>query len=73
MVDECQFGPIPESEFALEPFLASLSPGPLVRESADQPATATLLNWYWLAFVGGGVSLAVGLALVATGRPFSPI
>ena len=26
-VDECRFGPIPEAEFALEPFLASLGPG----------------------------------------------
>ena len=71
-VEVCQFGPIAESEFALEPFLASLGPGPLVREPADQPSTATHLDWYWLAFVGGGMSLAGGLAFLAQDRRGEP-
>ena len=65
VVDDCRFGPIPESEFALEPFLASLGPGKLVRESAVEFSTSTILDWYWLAFVGGGISLAGGLTLLA--------
>ena len=64
-VEECRFGPIPESEFALEPFLASLGPGELVREPAVEYSTSTILDWYWLAFVGGGIILAGGLTLLA--------
>ena len=67
-VDDCQFGPIPESEFALEPFLASLGPGPIAREPAVERSTATILDWYWLAFVGGGISLVGGLTLLARGQ-----
>ena len=62
-VEECVFGPIPAAEFALEPFLASLGPGPLDRQHEFEPSTATLLDWYWLAFVGGGISLAGGSGL----------
>ena len=32
-VTECRFGPIPESEFALEPFLARLQPGEIILEA----------------------------------------
>ena len=69
VVDDCQFGPIPESEFALEPFLASLGPGPIVRETVQEPSTATWLDRYWVAFVLGGVSLAGGLGLLMTSKP----
>ncbi len=62
-VEEFRFGPIPEAEFALEPFLASLGPGPLDRQHEFEPSTATRLDWYWLAFVGGGISLAGGSGL----------
>ena len=67
-VTECQFGAIPESEFALEPFLASLRPGELTWKHAEEPSTATLLDWYWLAFVGGGISLACGSGLAIGSR-----
>ena len=69
VVDDCQFGPIDESEFALEPFLASLGPGPIVRETAQEPSTATPLDYYSVAFVLGGVSLAGGLGLLMTSKP----
>jgi len=62
-VEECRFGPIPESEFGLEPFLTSLGPGRPVRQPEVEPPTATLLDWYRLAFVGGGISLAGGSGL----------
>jgi hypothetical protein len=67
-VEECRFGPIPEAEFAPEPFLASLGPGPLDRQHEFEPSTATLLDWYWLAFVGGGISLAGGSGLALGSR-----
>ena len=57
-VEECRFGPIPEAEFALESFLAGLQPGEIVRKRVVNPAK--LLEWYWLAFVVGGISLAGG-------------
>jgi hypothetical protein len=62
-VEECVFGPIPAAEFALEPFLASLGPGPLNGQHEFEPSTATLLDWYWLAFVAGGFRLAGGSGL----------
>ena len=65
---ECRFGPIPESEFAPEPFLARLEPGGIIRKQVEEPSTATLLDWYWLAFVGGGISLAGGSGLALGSR-----
>jgi hypothetical protein len=59
-VEECRFGPIPEAEFALEPFLVSLGPGRPKGQTAVEPSTATRLDWYWLAFVVVGISLAGG-------------
>jgi hypothetical protein len=67
-VTECRFGPIPEAEFAPEPFLASLGPGRPDGPKAVEPSTATLLDWYWLAFVGGGISLAGGSGLALGSR-----
>jgi hypothetical protein len=67
-LEECRFGPIPESEFALEPFLASLGPGRPDLQPAVEPSTATLLDWYWLAFVVGGISLASGSGLTLGSR-----
>ena len=64
---ECRFGPIPESEFALEAFLAGLGPDGLIRKQVE-PSTATLLDWYWLAFVVGGISLAGGAGLALGSR-----
>jgi hypothetical protein len=67
-VEECRFGPIPEAEFALEPFLASLGPGPPTWQPEVEQSTATWLDWYWLAFVGGGISLASGSGLALGSR-----
>ena len=67
-VTECRFGPIPESEFAVEPFLARLQPGEIIRKQVEEPSTATLLDWYWLAFVVGGISLACGSGLALGSR-----
>jgi hypothetical protein len=67
-VEECRFGPIPEAEFALEAFLASLGPGRPGRQPAVEPSTATPLDWYWLAFVGGGISLVGGSGLALGSR-----
>jgi hypothetical protein len=67
-VEECRFGPIPEAEFALEPFLASLGPGRPVRQPEVEPPTGTWLDWCWLAFVGGGISLAGGSGLALGSR-----
>jgi hypothetical protein len=67
-VEECRFGPIPEAEFALEPFLASLGPDRPNWQPAVEPPTATWLDWYWLAFVVGGISLAGGSGLVLGSR-----
>ena len=67
-VEECVFGPIPAAEFALEPFLASLGPDLLSRQHEFEPSTATLLDWYWLAFVAGGISLAGGSGLALGSR-----
>ena len=67
-VEECRFGPIPEAEFALEPFLASLGPDRPNRRPAVEPSTATPLDWYWLAFVVGGINLAGGSGLALASR-----
>ncbi len=67
-VEECRFGPIPAAEFALEPFLASLQPGEFVRPPLAEPSTGTVLDWYWLALGGGGISLAGGAALALGSR-----
>ena len=67
-VEECRFGPIPETEFALEPFLADLKPGEIIRKPVVEPAIATLLGWYWMAFVAGGISLAGGSGLALRSR-----
>ncbi len=69
-VTECRFGPIAESEFAAELFLGRLKPDGIVRKhvEVEEPSTATLLNGYWLAFVGGGISLASGAGLALRSR-----
>ncbi|MEJ7638125.1 MAG: hypothetical protein WKF75_09150, partial [Singulisphaera sp.] len=67
-VEECRFGPIPEAEFALEPFLASLGPDRPKWQPAVESSTAALLDWYWLAFVVGGISLAGGSGLALGSR-----
>lgn len=67
-MEECRFGPIPETEFALEPFLASLGPGRPVQEPPFEPPAPTGLDWYWLVFVGGGLSLASGSGLALRSR-----
>ena len=38
-VTECRFGPIPESEFAEEPFLARLRAGEIIRMQVEEPST----------------------------------
>ena len=67
-VTECRFGPIPESEVAPEPFLGRLQPGEITWKQVEEPSTAALLEWYWLAFVGGGISLAGGSGLALGSR-----
>ncbi len=67
-VTECRFGPIPESEFAEEPFLARLQPGEIIWKQVDEPPTGAVLEWYWLAFAGGGISLAGGSGLALGSR-----
>ena len=67
-VEECRFGPIPEAEFAVEPFLADLQPGGIFRKPVAEPAIVTLLGWYWLAFLAGGISLAGGCGLTLSSR-----
>jgi hypothetical protein len=69
-VTECRFGPIPESEFAAESFLDQLKPEGIIRDPTGAPSdsTATLLDWYWLAFVAGGINLAVGSGLASASR-----
>ena len=67
-VEECRFGPIPEAVFALEPFLASLGPGRPNGQTAVEPSTATFLDWYWVAFVVGGINLAGGSGLALGSR-----
>ncbi len=72
-VEQCEFGPIPAAEFAVEPFLNSLKPGRGYHPPASEPAsTATLLDWYWLAFVGGGLSLTGGIGLAVSTRLKGP-
>ncbi len=67
-VEECRFGPIPETEFAVETFLAELKPGEIIRKPVAEPAIVTLLGWYWLAFLAGGISLAGGCGLALSSR-----
>jgi hypothetical protein len=67
-VTECRFGPIPESEFAEEPFLARLQAGEIIWKQVEEPPTGAVLEWYWLAFVGGGISLAGGSGLALGSR-----
>ena len=67
-VTECRFGPIPESEFAPESFLGRLKPDRIIRKHLEEPSTATRLDWYWLAFVAGGISLAGGSGLALRSR-----
>ncbi len=67
-VEECVFGPIPAADFALERFLASLGPGPLLGQLELEPSTPALLDCYWLAFVVGGISLAGGFGLAVVTR-----
>ncbi|MFI5461486.1 MAG: hypothetical protein ACHRXM_39340 [Isosphaerales bacterium] len=67
-VTECRFGPIPESEFAPESFLGRLKPDGIIRKQVGESSSATPLDWYWLAFVGGGISLAGGSGLALGSR-----
>jgi hypothetical protein len=67
-VTECRFGPIPESEFAPESFLGRLEPDGIIRKPVEEPSIAALLDWYWLAFVVGGISLAGGSGLALGSR-----
>jgi hypothetical protein len=67
-VEECRFGPIPEAEFAVEPFLASLGPGEVIWHQEVEPSIATILNAYWMAFVLGGISLTGGGVVALYGR-----
>jgi hypothetical protein len=67
-VTECRFGPIPESEFAPESFVARLQPDGMIRKPVEGRSIATLLDCYWLAFVGGGISLAGGSGLALGSR-----
>ena len=67
-VVERRFGPIPESEFAPESFLDGLKPNGISREQVKEPSTATILDWYWLALGGGGISLAGGSGLALGSR-----
>jgi hypothetical protein len=67
-VTECRFGPIPESEFAEEPFLARLQAGEIIWKQVEEPPTGTVLEWYWLPFVVGGINLAGGSGLALGSR-----
>jgi hypothetical protein len=67
-VTECRFGPIPESEFAPESFLARLKPDGIIREQVEEPSVAALPDRYWMAFVAGGISLAGGSGLALGSR-----
>jgi len=67
-VEDCRFGPIPETESALEPFLAGLEPGPPKRQPEAEPSTATWLDWYWVAFLLGGLHMAGGSAVALGSR-----
>ena len=67
-VTECRFGSIPESEFAPESFLGRLEPEGIIRDQLEERSSATPLDRYWLAFVGGGISLAGGSGLALGSR-----
>jgi hypothetical protein len=68
-VTECRFGEIPESEFTPASLLAHLEPDGIVREHFVEPSTARFFaNWYWLAFVAGGISVASGFGLALGSR-----
>jgi len=67
-VTECRFGPIPESEFAEEPFLARLQTGEIIWKQVEEPPPGTVLKWHWLAFAVGGISLAGGSGLALGSR-----
>ena len=58
----------PRDRFALEPFLADLKPFEINRKPVVEPAIATFLGWYWMAFVAGGISLAGGSGLALRRR-----
>ena len=49
-------------------FLARLKPDGMIWEQVEEPSTATLIDWYWLAFGGGGISLAGGSGLALGSR-----
>ena len=68
-VEECRFGPIPETEFAArKSFLADHKPFEIIRKPVVEPAIPTFLGWHWVAFVAGGISLACGSGLALRGR-----
>ena len=67
-ITECRFGPIPESEFAEEPFSARLQTGEIIWNQVEEPPTGAVLEWYGLAFIGGGISLAGGSGQVLGSR-----
>ena len=70
-VEECRFGPIPETEFTPEVFLVSLGPGRIARPLDAHRALATLNAWWAGAFALGGLSLAGGLVPGRRDRPSS--
>jgi hypothetical protein len=67
-VTECRFGPIPDPEFAPETFLDRLEADGIIRKQVEEPAAATRLDWYWLAFVVGGINFAGGSGLALRSR-----
>ena len=48
--------------------LAGLGPARPDWPPAAEPSTAALLDWYWLAFVVGGINLAGGFGLALGSR-----
>jgi hypothetical protein len=61
-IQDCQFGPIPESEFTPE----GLLDGPVIHRLADAghdiwKDPVTFADWYWVPLIAGAVSLIVGL------------
>ena len=49
-------------------FWPTSSPAKIIRNPVVQPAIVTILGWYWMAFVAGGISLAGGCGLALRSR-----
>jgi hypothetical protein len=67
-VRECRFGPISESEFAIDPFLSSLGPDRIGRRPEFELSTTTWLEWYWLAIALGAVHMVIGSVMALKDR-----